>query len=256
MPSPFPGMDPYLEGYLWADVHHRLATKISQQLAPQIQPNYVARLELSVIEDETFESEIGVMYPDVEIIRTRPDPVGAGTVLEPVATVAPLTIRVPRVKLVNVEIRDTAENKLVTSIEILSPVNKRAPNLAKYRTKRDRLKRAEVHLLELDLLRRGSRVWQSTQIPQTDYIIALTRATAEVMAVWPLTIQEVLPILPVPLRYPDKDVLLELGRALTEVYDEAYYHLSIDYQTAPPPPAIAKENQAWIRMLLDGYDSD
>jgi hypothetical protein len=30
MPSPFPGMDPYLESYLWPDVHQRLATKISK----------------------------------------------------------------------------------------------------------------------------------------------------------------------------------------------------------------------------------
>ena len=249
MHSPFPGMDPYLEGYLWADVHHRLATKISQLLASQIQPNYVARLEISVIEDETFESEIGVMYPDIEIIRTHPEPVGAGIVLEPVATIAPLTISVPQVKLVTVEIRDTAKNRLVTSIEILSPVNKRAPNLAKYRAKRDRLKQAEVHLLELDLLRRGTRVWQSSRIPKTDYIIALTRATAYMMEMWPLSLKDNLPILPVPLRYPDKDALLDLGRALIEVYDEAYYHLSIDYQAKPPPPTITEADMAWIRTL-------
>ena len=85
MPSPFPGMDPYLEGYLWPDVHSALAHKIRQQLAPQIQPNYVARIEISVIEDESFATEIGVLYPDVEVIKTRrqvtPDaaPRGAGS---------------------------------------------------------------------------------------------------------------------------------------------------------------------------------
>jgi hypothetical protein len=42
MPSPFPGMDPYLEGYLWSDVHHRLATQISDQLMPLLRPQYVA----------------------------------------------------------------------------------------------------------------------------------------------------------------------------------------------------------------------
>ncbi len=70
MPSPFPGMDPYLEGYLWPDVHHRLASQISRQLAPQVQPKYVARLEISMVEDRSFEVEIGVMYPDVEIVKT------------------------------------------------------------------------------------------------------------------------------------------------------------------------------------------
>lgn len=67
MPSPFPGMNPYLEGYLWPDVLMALAHKIRQQLAPQLQPNYVARLEISVVEDETFETEIGVMYPYVRL---------------------------------------------------------------------------------------------------------------------------------------------------------------------------------------------
>ncbi len=57
VPSPFPGMDPYLEGYLWPDVHGALAHKIRQQLAPQIQPKYVARLEVSVIEDTNPEAE-------------------------------------------------------------------------------------------------------------------------------------------------------------------------------------------------------
>src|SRR5215467_10503414 len=71
MPSPFPGMDPYLEGYLWPDVHSALAHTIRQQLAPQIQPKYVARLEISVIEDQSPAAEIGIMYPDVEVIKVR-----------------------------------------------------------------------------------------------------------------------------------------------------------------------------------------
>jgi hypothetical protein len=125
MPSPFPGMDPYLEGYLWPDVHHRLASQISRQLAPQIQPNYVARLEISVIEDETFDTEIGVMYPDVEVVKVHPmpEPAGSAQVAELVATMAPLTITIPQVRLVTVEIRDVAQNQLVTSIEIISPVS-------------------------------------------------------------------------------------------------------------------------------------
>ena len=60
MPSPFPGMAPYLEGYLWTDVHSALTHKIRQQLAPQIQPKYVARLEISVIGDQSPEAEIGI----------------------------------------------------------------------------------------------------------------------------------------------------------------------------------------------------
>lgn len=61
MPSPFPGMDPYLEGYLWPDFHHRLATEISRQLTPRLRPRYVARLDIDLAEDKTPELEIGMM---------------------------------------------------------------------------------------------------------------------------------------------------------------------------------------------------
>ena len=64
-------MDPYLEGYLWPDVHHRLATQISDQLMPLLRPRYVARIEIQVVPDETPEADIGIMYPDVEIVRAR-----------------------------------------------------------------------------------------------------------------------------------------------------------------------------------------
>ena len=36
MPSPFPGMDPYLEGSLWMSVHTDLAVGIARQLNRQI----------------------------------------------------------------------------------------------------------------------------------------------------------------------------------------------------------------------------
>src|SRR5207249_4412985 len=42
MPSPFPGMDPYLEGDLWTSVNALLATQIVRQLMPKLRPHYVA----------------------------------------------------------------------------------------------------------------------------------------------------------------------------------------------------------------------
>lgn len=41
MGSPFPGMDPYLEGDLWQEVHERLANQISAQLMQKIAPKLV-----------------------------------------------------------------------------------------------------------------------------------------------------------------------------------------------------------------------
>jgi hypothetical protein len=196
-------MDPYLEGYLWPDVHHALANKIRQMLGPQLQPRYVARLEILVV----------------------------------------------KVRLVNVEIRDVAQNVLVTSIEILSPVNKCEPHLSQYRQKRARLRSANVHLLEIDLLRRGARAWSHPRLPETPYFVLLTRAQADEIEVWPIRLQEKLPSVPVPLRAPDADVGLDLSAALGGVYDEAFYHLSIDYTQDPPPPPLPVEDAAWLKEV-------
>ena len=258
MPSPFPGMDPYLEGYLWLDVHSALAHTIRQQLAPQIQPKYVARLEISVIEDQNPAAEIGIMYPDVEVIKVRASrpappetPGNIAGVAAAAPITAPLTIPLPQVRLATVEIRDVAQNILVTSIEILSPVNKREPNLSQYRQKRERLREAQVHLLEIDLLRRGTRAWQHPRLPDVPYLVLLTRAQASAVEVWPITLQDKLPTLPVPLRSPDPEAILDLSAALRAIYDEAFYHLSIDYTQDPPPPPFPPEDMVWLRTQLE-----
>lgn len=256
MPSPFPGMDPYLESYLWPDVRSALAHTIRQQLAPQIQPKYVARLGISVIEDQSPAAEIGIMYPDVEVIKVRashpaaPETPGniAGAAVAPIT--APLTISLPQVRLATVEIRDVAQNILVTSIEILSPVNKREPHLSQYRRKRERLRAAHVHLLEIDLLRRGTRVRMHPRIPEVPYLVLLTRAQASAVEVWLIKLQDKLPTLPVPLRSPDPEAILDLSAALRTIYDAAFYHLSIDYTQDAPPPPFSKEEMAWLSQCV------
>lgn len=252
--SPFPGMDPYLEGDLWPDVHHALAAQIRRQLMPLILPKYVARISRYIVEDHFPESEAGVMYPDVGILLGRswkalkepavvysegntPAPPGFSF---PVIT--PVEVPVPVV-----EIRDAADNRLITAVEILSPVNKRAPGLETYLQKRRRLHTAGVHFLEIDLLRRGTRPTQHPNLEKTAYLIALTRANQAQTDVWPVDLRAALPVVPVPLSAPDPDVLLDLQQALREVYQDAAYHLSIDYSVAPPPPELGEEDMGWVR---------
>lgn len=259
MPSPFPGMDPFLEGYLWVDVHQALASEIRAQLAPRISPRYVARLAVSVIEDESADIEIGVMYPDVEIIEPISQNPGralgeaTAVLVAPKAPTISPSVTLPlnlKYRQVTVEIRDAGKNELVTSIEILSPVNKREPGLTKYREKRKRLYDAGVHLLEIDLLRRGTRALNRRQVSQVPYAVMLTRSFAQQVQVWAIHLQDPLPTVPVPLRRSDPDVPLELQPALNEIYDIARYDLTIDYTTEPPPPAMSEAAETWMRELL------
>ncbi len=67
MPSPFPGMDPYLEGPLWPDVHHALASQIRRQIVSQLPSRYVARIETQIIIDRGARSELSIVYPDPDV---------------------------------------------------------------------------------------------------------------------------------------------------------------------------------------------
>ncbi|WNZ27531.1 DUF4058 family protein [Leptolyngbya sp. NK1-12] len=260
MPSPFPGMDPYLEGYLWPDVHNALANKIRQQLVPLLRPRYTARLEIYLVEDTAPEEEVGILYPDVELLKRGSSKQSSLPIAEVTATdgravqltPAPLTLPVLspiEVRIATVEIRDTVNNTLVTCIEILS-LNKREPGLTAYRQKRQRLYQSNVHLVEIDLLRRGTRSFNHPRLPDTAYLVTVTRAQLGVIEIWPINLQDSLPTVPVPLRSPDADVPLALSEAVAVIYDEAAYDLSIDYRQPPPKPALTEADSAWMNALL------
>jgi Protein of unknown function (DUF4058) len=258
MASPFPGMDPYLEGYLWPDVHNALASKIRQLLTPLLRPRYTARLAIYVVEDVTPEGDIGIMYPDVEVMQRSNDPALPKERTYTAAhgySATPATLSIPvvlpvEIQIPVVEIRDTAQNRLITSIELLSPVNKREPGIAQYRQKRQRLYQGGVHLIEIDLLRRGTRPISNTQLGDVPYIISLTRAQAAKTDIWQLGFTDPLPTIPIPLKQPDDDVLLNLSAAFASVYDEAGYDLSIDYDKDPPPPALSEADLDVVHKVL------
>lgn len=259
MKSPFPGMDPFLEGYLWPDVHNRLAAVISELLAPQIAPKYVARLELYTVDDSSPESEIGIMYPDVEILRrisiVSQPMVAYGAVAEVVPISEPTVIiasnKAISINIPVVEIRDVAKNRLITAIEILSPVNKRKPGLDAYQEKRLDMHRSGVHLLEIDLLRRGTRPFVHPRLPQSDYLVLLMRAGTQKTEAWAFNLPELLPVLPVPLAHPDADVQINLKQALDLIYERSMYQLSIDYAKDPPPPEFDAAAKAWIQEVVN-----
>ena len=231
---------------------------------PLLRPKYVARIEIHIVTDETPEAEIGILYPDVEIVRTYPrrdqpsvlsrDPAGVGAIP---SSMTPVTVSVPllefEVRLATVEIRDVAQTQLVTSIEILSPVNKREPGISRYREKCQHLRTAKVHLLEIDLLRRGQRMLLHPQVQASDYRVSLIRAQARFADIWSINLPDPLPIVPVPLRVPDADVLLNLAAALATIYDRAAYDLSIQYTQPPPPPPLSAAAQTWLQERFKPY---
>jgi hypothetical protein len=251
MPNPFPGMDPYLEGDLWTTVHTDLCAEIARQLSPKLRPKYVALSTRRVVlapPDET-EATPAQRFPDVGILATQTPRSSASTAVASVPLILPADFPEP-IPHVSVEIRDVAERRLVTCIEVLSPTNKRGPGLEEYVAKRLQILSGSAHLLEIDLLRRGLRFPTGEPLPAAPYFVFLSRAQQRrQVEVWPLALEQPLPEVRVPLLPGDADVLLDLQRALTTIYDIIGYDELLDYRGAPPGPLTAAE-LAWVEEQL------
>lgn len=251
MGSPFPGMDPYLEGELWQEFHGTLASEMRAQLLKKLPPRYVALLARryafatpSVAAGGRVER---VVYPDVSITRIEE--------VQAPYMIAPPDAEIGRggreeVPLWAVEIRDMATRSLVTVIEILSPANKFEPGYGEYLRKRDELLASSVHLLEIDLLRRGMRVQLERPLPDSPYLVMLNRGQRRVNEIWTLPLRQRLKIVPVPLLSPEKDVGLDLQAAVDACFTLVGYERLLPYHEAPPPPELAPDELVWVDERL------
>lgn len=252
MPSPFPGMDPYLEGSLWMTIHTDLAVAIAHQLNRRMSPRYVALTARRYVVDMPEEAQVivGETYPDVAVLTSRRVE-GGGLAVEAMAP--PLRMRTlvrTRVRHITVEIRDVAKRHLVTAIEILSPTNKRGEGFREYRDRREKILRSTAHLVEIDLLRKGRRVPMRGKLPSVPYLIFVGRnEDRPITDVWPILLDQPLPEVPVPLLAGDPDVALDLQLALAGVYDDDRLGSLIDY-TSPPEIPLTPEQAAWVDQHL------
>jgi hypothetical protein len=259
MPSPFPGMDPFIESRrIWSDFHLDLAAEIRAHLNARIQPGYYATAVTYVTYDviEVAQSKPRAVSPDVSVWSTElrsPMP-GAMAVIDPPLAQSAVPLEVP-MRLASVEVREAGVDTLVTAIEILSPINKRSGReRQKYLRKRRELLRSEVHVIELDLLRGGERSPLEIAVPPASYYVTLARIEHRpYVDVWPIQLAARLPVLPVPLTAPDPDVALALGAIVQAVYERGGYATRIDYAQPVPPPPLAPEQQAWVEHLLAAH---
>lgn len=254
MPSPFPGMDPYLEGSEWISVHVELSSEIARQLAPKLRPKYIVRTMRRFIIDLPEDVSIltGDLYPDVGVAANRLDnkSIAMGAAVDP----APLeftTVMPARIPDVSIEIRDVDQGALVTAIEVLSPVHKRGEGYRAYLRKRHRILASTTHLIEIDFLRTGRRVPMREPLPDVPYFVFLGRSERRpIIHVWPIRLDMVLPVIPLPLLAGDDDAALDLQGAFTGVYDALGYDLSTDYPR-PPHVALSAKERDWIQQRLN-----
>ncbi len=257
MPSPFPGMDPYLEGDLWQEFHETLASAIRAQLMPQLAPKYVALLAKRYVLDRpalgVFDAPPArVIYPDVHVVAPPATPAILPraehvAIAEPAAEL-PSFLEVPQL---SVEIRDVAQRRLVTIIEILSPANKYGEGAREYNDRRVQLLQTQVHLLELDLLRGGARIPLAGELPPAHYYVYLSRwQRRPYTQIWRIGLRVRLPTVPVPLLPPDPEVPLDLQAAVNACFDLVGYERLLDYGGPPPPPELQQDEAEWVAATL------
>ena len=252
MPSPFPGMDPYLEQQvIWHDFHERFLPAAAAFLAAQVLPRYIVLIDEHIyLHDERPEGYSVAVRPDLTVAGgpgSRELAGGAVGVLE-----APTEVVLPEFDAEResfLEVLDRVSREVIAVVELLSPTNKQpGENRRRYLAKRAELLNSSVHLVEIDLLR-CPRPMPADQRPACTYSVLVSRAGQRPQAgFWPLGLRDPLPTVPVPLRNGEPDARLNLRDVIDRVYDESGYRYFL-YSHDPDPP-LDGDDDAWARSLL------
>lgn len=263
MPTPFPGMDPYLERRgLWEEVHTNLIVAIQHFLTPLLRPKYRVAVEqrtyLSLVSTEATligKPDVMVTAPTAAVSSA-----GAASLAVAEASVAdlPLPGELPLPEEIierHLEIRDTDTHEVITAIEILSPTNKEsAEGRQQYERKRLNVLASATSLVEIDLLRGGQpfamRVRGVDQDKSSDYRIVISRSWQRPAAdLYLFSVRQFIPSFHIPLRLGEEEPVLPLNLILHELYDRGGYDLAIDY-SQPPAPPLSAEDAAWASDLM------
>jgi hypothetical protein len=251
MPSPFPGMDPYIESWIWPSFHGNVIVAIQDYLNPRLPKRYIASTELFVWRfDNSEEQRLLLGGPDVHVSDLQPGTSGpaVATVSAPITTVLPGVVRKQRF----IKITDPEARRVVTVIEVLSPTNKvRGDDGLAYRLKREEYIANGISLVEIDLLRAGERPPLGDPPPPiTDYYILVQRGWEPGhFGIWPVGVRDPLPPIPVPLDPDMPCVNLDLRACMDHVYDFGRYAEQLNY-TRPPRPPLREPDATWARELL------
>jgi hypothetical protein len=221
MPSPFPGMDPFLEEEkIWPVFQHHLIACLYQTLLPGLVDRYRARVgqRRYTTEQALFTS---IMREDHEEEF--------------------------------IEIRQRTDNRLVTLVDVVSPANKTTVSGRQaYLDKRKDAKNTGANLVEIDLILQGQPMLDYSRegLPDWDHAVTVTRATQpERYEIYTATLQKKLPKFRLPLAADDRDTVIDLQTTFVRCFDQGNFATQINYQREPPT-RIADDDRSWLDQLL------
>ena len=222
MPSPFPGMDPYLEDdKLWPGFQHHLVHALHQLLLPGLMDRYRARISQRhyVSEQALFTSVLREEHTEALI-----------------------------------EIRQRSDGRLVTLLEAMSPANKMSDaGRQAYLTRRQEAKSAKANVVEVDLVLQGVPLVEYSKegLPSWDYAVFVSRAAQpDRYEIFPATLQKRLPKFRLPLAADDRDTVIDLQAAFARAYDQGDFAKHVNYDS-DPATKLGDDNRDWLRQRLE-----
>ncbi len=255
-------MDPYLEAPgVWPDFHDSFLAYTREALQPVLPERYYAQLRTrEEIGIAGFQSE-RVMYPDLAVRETS----GKETIPEAGDSSSEATR--PEILVITaddplkvsfLEIRDFNDDRLVTLLEMLSPSNKSAgEDRERFERKRKETLESDTSWVEIDLLRAGKRTDPRVDLRCRSrayhYAVVVSRSSRRhplSLELYGFTVRGAFPVISVPLREPDADVLLDLGQVFRRSYETGPYRKVLRYDMSPDPE-LSPDDSAWARRLLD-----
>jgi hypothetical protein len=269
-------MDPYLEHpRFFPDLHGGLIFAMKELLQSGLPDAYYAQADEQVWLERSHRD----VEPDVNIMREqrkrratrRRSGRGGVAVAEPeveneLETGQPVVITVEEVehdfhreRYLEIRGRWSGQDRLVATIEVVSPFNKTPSHQGfdKYRAKQREVLGGQAHLIEIDLLRRGTHV---TAVPRDiarakagpyDYHISVHRFDQpKDYFVYPIRLEQRLPVIAIPLLPEDPAVRVDLQAVFNRGYDAGPYRKRIRYGEDPIKPPLRREQAEWARTIL------
>ena len=279
--NPFPGMNPYVEGFgLWPSFHSRMITYLSDALGIRLRPEYRVNLEerVYVLMDPDGNGNgsggarigNGLRVPDVAVLTAVGVGVGASTGADtdiavsagggdlrfpaPARSKDAIDVQLPFTDLFKeryIEVRRVSNRELIAVVELLSPTNKTSKGWEEYLAKRAAVLSSPTHLVEIDLLRAGRRMPIIGDVPDTHYRILVANAhrTEPIATLYAFGIRDAIPDFVMPLAQADEGIAINLNPIVNMVYANGGYDLDLDYGQDPEPP-LSDDDRAWIDQLL------
>lgn len=265
MPSPFPGMDPYIEDKRWWEVFHTaFIVGLMERLNRSLPDQYVASSEQRLY----IEQHHRAIRPDVSVVAIpRSDIHSGGLAVAEVVDAEADAEEMWEVEYISPQVIERFieiivagdESRVIAVIELLSPANKSASSSGReeYLAKQDEVLSSDTHLVEIDLLREGlptvaALPGELSRHGRYDHLVCLTPGRSSdrrIQTVWPIQLRKKLPRVRIPLGPGEPPVPLDLQAVFDEVYEKAAFAKRIDYQVSPAVP-LTRADADWIEEVL------